>query len=41
MSRLSTLLHEVVHAYVGYYAFPCCLSYEEDVVQLSGHGRVW
>jgi len=41
MSRLSTLLHELVHAYVGYYACPCCSSYREDLVQLGGHGRVW
>jgi len=41
MSRMSTLLHELVHAYVGYYACPCCSSYREDLVQLGGHGRVW
>ena len=41
MSRLSTLLHELVHAYVGYYACPCCSSSREDLVQLGGHGRVW
>lgn len=41
MSRMSTLPHELVHAYVGYYACPCCSSYREDLVKLRGHGRVW
>jgi len=41
MSRLSTLVHELVHAYINMYACISCLSYQEDVDQLDGHGRVW
>jgi hypothetical protein len=41
MSRLSTLVHELVHAYICEYACRSCPSYQEDVAQLDGHGRVW
>ncbi|KAF2128203.1 hypothetical protein P153DRAFT_387160 [Dothidotthia symphoricarpi CBS 119687] len=36
-SRLGTLLHEVVHAFVELYVCRTC----EDIEQVSGHGRVW
>jgi hypothetical protein len=41
MTRLSALLHEVVHAYIQHYACQSCASYKEDLGQLTGHGRAW
>ncbi|KAI4923611.1 uncharacterized protein J4E92_007585, partial [Alternaria infectoria] len=40
MSRLSTLLHELVHAYLGIYACRCP-SFVKDVESLKGHGLAW
>jgi len=40
MSRLSTLLHELVHAYLGVYACRCP-SFVKDVESLKGHGLAW
>ncbi|KAG9188198.1 hypothetical protein G6011_02121 [Alternaria panax] len=44
MDRLSTILHEIVHAYLDHYACRCVGKpelFEEDVNQLNGHGRAW
>ncbi len=44
MDRLSTILHELVHAYLDHYACRCApnpRSYDEDVEQFKGHGRAW
>ena len=44
LGRLGTLLHELVHAYLDYYACHCediLDSYETNVMQLRGHGYAW
>ena len=41
VDRLSTLLHELVHAYLDLYGCRSCTSNIECVVQLDGHGRAW
>ena len=44
MDRLSTILHEIVHAYLDRYACHCIGvfgSFEESVNQLSGHAWAW
>jgi hypothetical protein len=44
LNRLSTILHELVHAYLDHYACRCApnpRSFNEDVEQWKGHGRAW
>jgi hypothetical protein len=41
MARLSTLLHEVVHAYLCVYACTMCESSRISVMDARGHGRAW
>jgi hypothetical protein len=44
LSRLATIIHELVHVYLIYYACRCVNvldSFEENVSQSDGHGRAW
>ena len=44
LDRLSTILHELIHAYLDFYACRCVEvldSFEENVDQAQGHGRAW
>lgn len=41
MGRLTTSLHEVVHAFIGMYACTSCPSHNAYVEHLEGHGLVW
>jgi hypothetical protein len=41
MTRLSTFLHKLVHAYMQYYGCRGCESFREDLRQLDRHGRAW
>jgi hypothetical protein len=44
LCRLTTIIHELVHVYLEYYACRCVDvldSFEENVSQSDGHGRAW
>lgn len=41
VSRLSTLLHELCHAFVCAYACKQCPGYQQDVINMEGHGFGW
>ncbi|KAF1923668.1 uncharacterized protein M421DRAFT_425563 [Didymella exigua CBS 183.55] len=41
MGRLNTLLHEILHAFIGTYACQRCPTYEKHVGDLAGNGHVW
>lgn len=41
VSRLSTMLHEVCHAFLAVYACEKCPSFAAEVGNFAGHGSAW